>query len=127
MWAFGLVQGPPGSPQIDMTVTPYAGHVYVGSIAGWGGYLISGTLAQLQALQATPQVVGIAMLTSNDTAKWKELDAVITPAMKVKLNTWLTARGWPTIPAGWTARQIINFAMKRLNPNFKIENEWVTD
>ena len=126
-WAFGIVQeSSPSIPVVDLTLYPMTGRLYVGSFAVWGGYLMSGTLAQLQALNALPTVIGLALLTSNG-GKWKELDSVITAGMRTKANTWLTANGWPTIPAAWTARQIILFAMTRLNAKYDLDSNWVTD
>jgi hypothetical protein len=129
MWAMGLIQTDGGGiPKIDKQVTDYHGHVYIGSVAGWGAYLISGTAAQLTAINALPEAVGIAVLTqSAEGAKWTELDSNITLAIRNKLNTWLTARGYPTIPAGWTNRQVVLAVFRRLNPDFKIEEEWVAD
>jgi hypothetical protein len=74
--------------------------------------------AQLQAINALPNVYGIAFVTESDAAHWTELDNVITPAMRTRLNTWLTARGYSTIPAAWTNRRVIMAVFRRLRGDY---------
>ena len=129
MWALGLIKTDGGGiPKIDVQATPYHGHIFIGSIAGWGAYLISGTGPQLSAINALPEAVGIAVMTVDaDGTQWKELDSTVTLAVRTKLNTWLTNNGYPTIPAGWTNRRVVLELFRRLNPNFFIEKEFVSD
>lgn len=129
MHAFGLIQTDGGGiPKIDTALYPYHGHIFIGQIAGWGAYLISGTSAQLSAINALPQAIGLATLTTTaEGVKWKELDSTVSLAVRTKLNTWLTARGYPMIPEGWTNRQVVLAVCKKLNPVFDIEKEWVTE
>jgi hypothetical protein len=109
-----------GSPNVDASVTPYTGYVHADSIGGFGAYLFSGTPAQLTALNALPQVIGIVAVSEAGDVKWAELDGVIAAGVRTKLNTWLTARGYPTIPAGWTYRQVVEAVYKRLNARFDL-------
>jgi hypothetical protein len=127
MWGLALVKMSGGSPQIDTAVTPYVGHILVGHAGGWGGYLISGSAAQLTALNALPEVVGICVMTESGGVKWVELDNVITPAMRTKLNTYLTSKGLSTVPVNWTNRQIVLAVFRRMNPEFDLDKEWVAD
>jgi hypothetical protein len=128
-WALGLIKTNGGGiPDLDTQTYKYHGHVYIGSVAGWGAYLISGTAAQLTAINALPQAVGIAVLTHpKDGPKWVELDSNVTTAIRNKLNTWLGNNGYPTIPAGWTNRLVVETIFRRLNPAFDLEKEWVAD
>jgi hypothetical protein len=63
-----------GSPDIDSTATPYKGYSLAAHTANyaWGCYIFSGTGAQLTALNALPQVVGIVAVTENGDTKWAE-------------------------------------------------------
>lgn len=36
-----------------------------------------------------------------------ELTNVIPNAIRLRINVWLTSRGYPTIPAGWTWKQLL--------------------
>lgn len=85
---------------------------------GWGAYLVRGTAAQLSALNALTGVVGICTLTAGRP----ELANVITAGVRTKLNTWLTARGYSTIPAGWTNRQVIVAVFQHLKAGFDLDS-----
>jgi hypothetical protein len=116
-----------GAPDVDASATPYKGYVLCDQVGGYGAYLFSGTGAQLTALNALPQVVGIVAVTENGGVKWAELDGTIAPAVRTKLNTWLTNRGYPTIPAGWSYRQVINAVYQRVNGRFSLDAFDVAD
>jgi hypothetical protein len=118
---FAICRMSGGLPDIDVTVTPVKGWVLCDQVGNQGAYLFSGTAAQLAALNALSQVLGIIAVTQNG-ARWAELDGVISSAVRTKLNTWLTARGYPNIPADWTYRQVILAVYKRLNNHFDLSN-----
>lgn len=117
---FAICQMEGGMPQVDFQATPVKGYVLADQIGGFGAYLFSGTGPQLVALNALPQVVGIVAVTESGDTRWAELDGVIAAAVRTRLNTWLTARGYPTIPAGWTYRRVIEAVYKRLNDHFDL-------
>jgi len=119
---FAIVPIDGAFPAIDRSVTPYNGYILADQVGNYGAYLFSGTGAQLIALNALPNVVGIVAVTQNGDVRWAELDGTITPAVRTKLNTWLTNRGYPSIPAGWTNRQVVDAVFKRINPNFDLDN-----
>lgn len=128
MWALGLIQTDGGGlPKIDTSATPYCGHIFIGEVAGWGAYLISGTGPQLTAINALPQAVGICVMTQDENVKWMELDSVIVLAIRQKLNTWLSAHNYSTIPAGWTNKQVVLAIFRKLNDRFDLDKEWVKD
>jgi hypothetical protein len=124
MKAFVLARMVGGQPDIDQTETPYHGYVLCDRIGstGWGAYLFSGTGAQLTVLDALPQVVGIVAVTQNENVRWAELDDQVGGAVRTKLNNWLSNRGQPTIPEGWSNRRIVREVYKRANANFDLNN-----
>jgi hypothetical protein len=103
------------------------GFVHCASVGNWGAYAFSGTAAQLTALAALPvvQLIPICAVTKSGNVKWAELNTVIPSAVRTKLNTWLTARGLPNIPAGWTYRQVVLAVFKRLHDRFDLDNFYV--
>lgn len=127
MKAFCIVRMVGGNPDIDFGTTPYTGYVHCASLGGFGAYLFSGTKAQLIALDALPQVVGIVAVTEAGDVRWAELDGVIAEAIRTKLNTWLTNHDLPTIPEGWTYRQVVVAAYKRFNDRFDLDGFDVKD
>ena len=110
MRAFAIIEMRGEKPDIDREVTPFGGYC-IGAHQGiYGLYFVSGTAAQLTAVAALPNVWRICTLA--------EMDDVITTARRNKMNEWLTAQGWPTIPAGWTYGQVVRYAFARANPNW---------
>lgn len=106
---------------------PFAGWVLCGKVGSWGAYLFSGTAAQLAAINALPQIFGICVVTESGDVKWAELDGTIASATRLKLNAWLTARGYPTIPAGATYKQVVLAVYQRLNALFELNAFDVAD
>ena len=111
-----------GAPNVDASLTPYRGYVLCDRVGNFGAYLFSGTGAQMTALNALPQVVGLVVVTESGNTKWAELDNPISTVVRTRLNTWLTGRGYPTIPTGRTYRQVIDAVYKRLNERFDLSN-----
>lgn len=105
----------------------YKGWVLADTVGGFGAYLFSGTAPQLAALNALAAVVGICVVTEDASTRWAELDGTIAAGVRTKLNTWLTARGHPNIPAGWTYRQVVTAVYQRLNARFDIGGMDVAD
>jgi len=125
---FTLIRMAGSDPELSREVTPYIGHVHIGDLnQQWGVYMVSGTGAQLVAINALPQVVGIVAVTESGGVKWGELDSVIASAIRTKLNTWLANRGYPIIPTSWTNRQVVQAVFKRLNGKFDFDLFDVTE
>jgi hypothetical protein len=103
-----------GAPAINPETTPYVGHVLIWQAGNFGLYLFGGTAAQLTALNALATCRGLVGMSSGGAVYWGELDNVITSAHRTKLNTWLTARGYPTIPVDWSYRQVVRAIIRRL-------------
>lgn len=127
MKAFAIIRMSGGQPEIDPVATPYHGYVLCDQVAGWGAYLVSGTPAQLSAIDQLAHVYGICAVTESGDVKWAELDGVCSEAVRTRLNTWLANRGYPTIPAGWTYRQIVRAVYQRVNTHFDLDRFDVAD
>jgi len=131
MKAFALIKAiEGGGPDIDFEATPLSGgynRISGPLVAGYGAYLLSGKPAELLAIDKAPGVVGICAVTESGNVKWAELDGTITPAIRTKLNTWLSNRGYPTIPAGRTYRQVVMAVFRRLNDKFDLDAFDVAD
>lgn len=111
-----------GLPDIDLVTTPVSGgYLLCGKAGIWGVYMFSGTGPELTAINNLSQVVGIVAVTESGDIRWAELEDVIPAGTRTKINTWLTARGYSTIPVGWTGRQVVQAIFKRLNDKFEIE------
>ena len=128
MKAFAIIQMVGGSLNVDAGVTPYKGYSLAAELPRqWGLYLFSGTAAQLIALDALPQVYGLVAMTEDTTVRWSQLNNTISSAHRTKLNTWLTARGYPNIPAGWTYRQVVQAIYQRMNQPFDLAGVDIAD
>ncbi len=117
--AYAVVRMSGGLPELDAATTPYYGYCLGAHAGGWGLYVISGTAAQLTAINALAHVYGIASLAA--------LDNALSDAVRNRLNTWLADRGYPTIPAGWTGRQVVLWLYKRVNDAFDLSQFDVVD
>lgn len=127
MKGFAICDMADGRPNINFAATPCKGYVLGAQIGqSWGAYLFGGTQAQLTALNALPNVYGVCLVSEGEV-RWAELDGAIATAAINRLNTWLSARGYATIPAGWTYRQIILAVYKRMNENFSLEGIDIVD
>ena len=119
---FAITQMQGGVPNTGALVVgrDFRGYVHCGTLGNFGAYLYAGTLAQLAALDALPTVVGLVVMTETGNVKWAELENTITLAHRTRLNTFLTARGLPTIPAGRTYRQVVLAVWNRFFDGFDI-------
>lgn len=107
---------------------PYHGYCLAAQLNDtWGLYVVSGTAAQLTAINALPDTYAICTVTESEGAKWPELDSVITSARRTRINSWLTARGLPTIPAGWTYRRTLEAIGQRIRANYTIDSADVAE
>lgn len=117
--AYCLMKMSSGTPSVDFTETPIRGYVLCDQFKSWGAYMVSGTAAQLTALNSASNVIGICAVTAlNNT-----IAAGVRSALNAKLDEW----GYPNIPAGWSYRQVLAAVYKRLNGNWRIDNFDVID
>jgi len=101
------------------------------SIGQWGLYSITGKTADVSAWIAKPTIYPLAYRTRTGQLRWAEQDETIDPAIRTRLNTWLTARGYNTIPAGWTKRQVVQALVDRFIkprwPRFELDTDQHND
>jgi len=104
----------------DFSGLPCSGNVLLAITPNraWGLYIVTGTGGQLTAINALPTVYALCLVTAGGS-HWPELEDVISAGVRTRFNQWLTNRGYPTIPAGWTYRQTITAVCVRLNPNHR--------
>lgn len=119
---FAVVNMQGGAPDTGALIAgrDYKGYTHCTTFGQFGVYLFAGTGAQLTALDALPTVIGLVAMTQAGDVRWGELDTTITLARRNRLNTWLTARGFPTIPAGWSYRQVVMALVRRGFPDFDL-------
>lgn len=127
--AYAIIEMQSGLPAVDFTVTPISGFCLGAHVSplppgegrgeGYGLYLVAGSGSQLTALAALPNVWRICTTA--------ELDATISSARRTSMNSWLTAQGWPNIPAGWTYGQVVRYAFARANPAWDEAKHFIVD
>lgn len=127
MRLFAVLPMTSGAPAIDAEVYPYYGFVLCDESDGYGAYLLSGTAAQMEAIGALDEVYAIAFVTESDEEKWPELDEVVKPQVRAKLNRFLAPLGWPIIPAQQMARQAVERVFSRFNADFVLNGMWIVE
>lgn len=96
-----------GAPDIG---TGWHRWAHVGDLPGaYAIYIVVASGVQLTAIEAMPGVVGGAVV-SNGSVRWSQLDEPLQPALRTKLNTWLTNRGLPTVGSNFTLLQLVRRA-----------------
>ena len=92
----------------DFSNLPHTGNVLCAKTddSTWGIYIVTGTSAQLAAINALPQVYGLCSVTADDLFSWPEMAIVLSATVRNQLNTWLAGYGDPPIPANWTYGQV---------------------
>lgn len=94
-----------GGPDIG---TGWRRWVYIGDIGGDHMLIvIVGSGAQLTTIDANPNCAFGMQVTSDGTTRFPELDQAVPAGFRTRANTWLTARGLPTIPNGTTFLQVV--------------------
>jgi hypothetical protein len=89
--------------------------------------MVSDTLARLNAADSITGVYGICAMTEAGDLHWAELDNIITAAKRTKINTFLAANGYPTIPAAWTNKQAVIAILKRISAKFELDQFYVEE
>ena len=111
---------------LPTTALPYHGHVLIKELGQYGLYMFSGTAGQLTNLGGEAQIVPIVALTDNGVLHYPEMNNNVSAAIRTKMNNWLTARGLPNIPAGWTYRRLMREIVERFSLDTE-EGNWVKD
>jgi hypothetical protein len=127
-WGLAVIKQEGGLPVISQADPPFTNWVSMGDLpSGFGLYMVSDTLARLVAADAIPGVYGICAMTKDGDVHWAELDNLITPTMRTKLNSWLSAHSYSTIPATWTNRRVVKTILARINDKFDLDHFWVEE
>jgi len=93
----------------DFSGLPHTGNVLCAktpTTLQYGIYIVTGTAAQVTAINALAQVVPLCAITHPDFDNWPEMEGVINATVRTQLNTWLTKYSLPNIPANWIYRQV---------------------
>lgn len=93
------------------------------NLPGHGIYVIAGSTADLQAIDAQPGVVGIGFFASEqlgDTARWVGLDTPLPDGVRTKLQNYIDNNhpAWGQIPQGVTKKDVLKFVGRKMNPDF---------
>jgi len=88
---------------------------------GWGTYLVAATKAVLQGLEDLwDGFIGIVAVTEGGDVHWGELENPCADAVRARLNAYLSNHGYPTIPDGWSNRQVVREIYERANARFDL-------
>lgn len=112
-------------PPYDVQVPEFTGgYATIGRLGQWNALLVQSTTANLQAINAAvlaTDLILLCLVTEAGTVRWSELDNPIGTVLRTRLNTWLTANGKPTIPAGTPLRQVVRAAFRYFGDRFELD------
>lgn len=92
----------------------------------WVIGLISSVTAGIDAAVALPNVY--ELVRGIESPKAWMLDVAIPEAKRTQFNNWLSNRGLPTIPSGYTIRQVLKHVIARFGrENFEVGLDDVRD
>lgn len=93
---------------------PLRGYCLGASRQDWGMYMIAGTVAQLQAVNALPLGTFVGICTVPNVGE------VVTPTVRANINAWADAEfpSLPTLPVHWTNEQVIRELYQRANSHY---------
>lgn len=103
----------------DFSGLPHTGDCLMAMEPGrdWGLYMVTGSQAQLDAINALSQVYLLCGVSVPDFDSWAELELVINSTGRSQLNTWLSNHSKPTIPADWIYRQVYGMLLRYYRDN----------
>ena len=130
MKAFCLMRMVGSQPDLPVAAQGLVNWVFCDRIptTNWGAYLVAATGANLQALDTQwAGFVGIVAVTESGDVRWGELENPTADAVRTKINNLLEAHNQPTIPAGWTNRQVVRAIYERANAHFDLSNFDIMD
>ena len=121
--AFALIRMTGGQPDLPEQAQGRVNWTLCDRIGAtnWGAYLVAATGADLLALDTQwDGFVGIVAVTDSGDVRWGELENPCASTVRDRINTWLAAQGLPTIPDGWTNRQVVRAIFERANARFDL-------
>lgn len=104
------------------------GYSEIGRIGNWHIVLATSTPARLQAIetQGGTNIIPLAKVTETGD-RWPELENIIDPADRTRINAWLQNHGYPDIPADWNLRQVVRAVLNRVHPDFDENSFGIAD
>lgn len=108
----------PSSIQVQEEGELRGGYSWVGDIGQWNAVLIVTTAARLDTVEVAAGNNALVLVRVSQAGG--ELDININGDALIKLNIWLTNRGFPTETNG-SARQIIRRLFRRFLGRFELE------
>lgn len=130
MKAFCLMRMVDGQPDLPAQAQGRVNYVLCDRIGStnWGAYLCAATGPDLQDLDTLwAGFVGIVAVTEDGDVRWGELDNPCDDTARAKINNWLTVHNYPTIPDGWTNRQVVREIYRRANAHFNLSSFDIMD
>ncbi len=148
---FCLIPIQAGKPNFDFNQYPFTGFVLCGQVGDNGAYIISGSKTELATIGALANVVplgtvrekspipilnekgepllteGAVPIETEVTVSFAELDQTVDAIKLTKMNDWLTAHSYSTIPADWINRQVFVDVFRNLTPDFDFTQFGVRD
>ena len=121
MKCFALVRMNDGQPDLPPAAQGRVNWTLCDRIGttGWGAYLVAATGPDLKALdEQWNGFIGIVAVTESGDVHWGELENPCADAVRARLNTWLVAHGYRTIPEQRTNRQVVRENYERANERF---------
>ena len=121
MRAYAIIKMTPGGePDVDFFTNPITGWTLAAHIGHeWGCYLLVGTTDQLTVINGLP---GVFMICTDETVY-----APVPEAVRTKINTWLTARGMPTVTVGTTCEEAIRNIFRLCNQHYQHDQVYIKD
>jgi len=109
--AFCIIPMQGGAPDLPVD-TPVKGYVLGAQHANLGLYLIGGTVAQMQAVDALPETLCICTVG--------QLNDIISPAKRAEVNAWKDAHfpNLPDVPATWSYDQVVRELYSRADEHY---------
>lgn len=130
MKCFALMRMSGGVPDLPAAAEGRVNWVLCDRIptTAWGCYLVAATGPDLLLLdEQWSGFIGIVAVTEGGAVHWGELENPCADAVRARLNVWLEARGQPTIPEGWTNRQVVRAIYRRANAHFDLSRFDIVD
>lgn len=120
MRAFCIIPMEGGAPALPEE-TPVKGYVLGAQHGGFGLYLIAGTKAQMQAVDALPETCGICTTA--------QIDDIISSVKRAEINAWKNQHfpSLPDVPADWTCGRIVRYVYGRADQNYHHEVLYIKD
>jgi hypothetical protein len=109
-----------GAPALPEDV-PTKGYVLGAQHAGFGLYLLCGTVAQLQAVDDLSSTLGLCTCS--------QLGLTVSAARRAEINAWKDEHfaSLPDVPVDWTNERIVKYVYGSADENYKHSTLYIKD